>query len=239
MTGHMQPVYLLAGGRPPNRTKQSLLFQAVFRQTGKASPTIGYIGTASSDDRRFLEFIARELKESGAFQINHALIASPKADLKKAKDILKSSDIIFAGGGDVEVGMQILREKKMDEFLRELYREGKVFFGISAGSIMLAKEWVRWQDPNDDSTAELFPCLGIAPVICDTHCEQDEWEELRVALKLEKDNTVGYGIVSGTAIKVFPDGSVEALGGAIHQYVRHGEKVVRISDILPITWQKL
>jgi dipeptidase E len=235
MTGHMKPVYLLAGGRPPNRKKQDSLIQAVVRESGKTSPTVGYIGTASGDDSRFLEFMAREFKESGAFQINHAVIASPKADLKKAKDILKSSDIIFAGGGDVEVGVLILQEKKMDEFLRELYREGKVFFGISAGSIMLAKEWVRWRDPEDDSTAELFPCLDIAPVICDTHCEQDGWEELQVALKLEEDNTIGYGIVSGTAIKVFPDGSVEALGGVTHQYIRHGARVDRISDILPIT----
>lgn len=55
------------------------------------------------------------------------------------------------------------------------------------------------------------------------------------ALKLEEDNTIGYGIVSGTAIKVFPDGSVEALGGATHQYIRHSGRVDRISDILPIT----
>jgi peptidase E len=230
----MKPVYLLAGGRPPDRKKQDSLIQAVLRESGKASPAIGYIGTASGDDKRFLEFMARELRESGASQINHAVIASPRADLKKAKDILKSSDIIFAGGGDVELGVQILQEKKMDEFLRELYREGKVFFGISAGSIMLAKEWVRWRDPDDDSTAELFPCLDIAPVLCDTHCEQDGWEELQAALKLEEDNTIGYGIVSGTAIKVSPDGSVEALGGVTHQYIRHGERVDRISDILPI-----
>lgn len=235
MTGRMKPVYLLAGGRPPDRKKQNSLIQAVFRERGKTSPTIGYIGTASGDDKRFLEFMARELRDSGASHINHAVIASPKADLKKAKDILKSSDIIFAGGGDVELGVRILQEKKMDEFLRELYREGKVFFGISAGSIMLAKEWVRWRDPENNSTAELFPCLDIAPVICDTHCEQDEWEELQAALKLEEDNTIGYGIVSGTAIKVFPDGSVEALGGVTHQYIRHGGRVDRILDILPIT----
>lgn len=234
MTGRMKPVYLLAGGRPPNREKQNFLIQAVLRESGKTSPTIGYIGTASGDDKRFLEFMARELKESGAFQINHAVIASPKADLKKAKDILESSDIIFAGGGDVDAGVRILQEKKMDQFLHELYREGKVFFGISAGSIMLAKEWVRWRDPEDASTAELFPCLDIAPVICDTHCEQDGWEELQALLKLEEDNTIGYGIVSGTAIKVFPDGSIEALGGATHQYVRYGGRVDRISDILPI-----
>ena len=108
-----------------------------------------------------------------------------------------------------------------------------MFFGISAGSIMLAKEWVRWRNPDDDDTSEIFPCLGIAPVLCDTHGEADGWEELQALLKLEKDNTRGYGIVSGTVIKVFPDGSVEALGGEIHQYAKRNGVVERIEDILP------
>ena len=63
--------------------------------------------------------------------------------------------------------------------------------------------------------------------------KQDGWEELQALLKLEKDNTIGYGIVSGTAIKVFPDGKIEALGGAIHQYTKLNGKVERMDDILP------
>jgi len=130
--------------------------------------------------------------------------------------------------------MEVLREKGMVDFLFQLYQQGKPFFGLSAGSIMLAKEWVRWRDPDDDSTAELFPCLGFAPVICDTHDEENDWQELKAALKLEKDNTIGYGIVSGAAIKVFPDGRIEALGNITHRYIRHRERVDRMADILPI-----
>ena len=73
----------------------------------------------------------------------------------------------------------------------------------------------------------------MAPVICDTHGEQDGWEELQALLKLEKDGTTGYGIVSGNAIKVFPDGKMEALGGPIHQYMNNKGNVERIEDVLP------
>jgi hypothetical protein len=52
-------------------------------------------------------------------------------------------------------------------------------------------------------------------------------------MALEKDGTIGCGIVSGTAIKVFPDGKIEALGGAIHQYTKRNGKVERIADIVP------
>jgi len=51
---------------------------------------------------------------------------------------------------------------------------------------MLSKEWIRWRDPDDDATAEFFPCLGIAPLICDTHGEQDGWEELQALFKTGK-----------------------------------------------------
>ncbi len=229
-----KPVYLLAGGRSRSGNALDPLIQAVFRESGTVSPTIAYVGTANGDDEGFFNRIAGIFRESGASRINHVLIAPEKANLKKAQGILEMADIVFVSGGDVERGMGILREKNMADFLCKLYRQGKLFFGLSAGSIMLAKEWIRWRDPNDDSTAEIFPCLGFAPIICDTHDEEGGWEELKAALKLEPDNTKGYGIVSGTAIKVFPDGRIEALGGAIQQFTRHGAKVNRVSDILPV-----
>jgi peptidase E len=229
----LHPVYLLAGGRPRNGQAFNPLLQAVFQESGKEHPTIAYVGAASEENKAFYLMMAAMLKGVGAGKIRHAVLASPKADIKKAREILESADIVYISGGDVEQGMQVVQEKNVAEYLVGLYKQGKPFFGVSAGSIMLAKEWIRWRDPDDDATAEIFPCLGLAPVICDTHGEQDRWEELQALLALEKDGTTGYGIVSGTAIKVFPDGKIEALGGAIHQYTKHNGKVERIGDVVP------
>ena len=230
---NLKPVYLLAGGRPRNPAAFNPLFQAVFEESGKTSPTIAYLGAASDDSKAFYLMMAAALKGAGAGKVKLAALASRKADVNKAKDILESSDIVYVSGGDVEHGMQVLSDKNLTGFIVGLYKQGKPFFGISAGSIMLAKEWIRWPNPDDDNTAEIFPCLGITPVLCDTHGEADGWEELQALLKLEKDNTVGCGIVSGTAIKVFPDGKIEALAGAVHQYQKISGKVGRIEDILP------
>ncbi len=227
-----KPVYLLAGGRRDRKTPDPLI-QAVIKESGTASPTIAYVGTANNDDEGFFNRMAEAFREAGAYRVNHALISPEHASLKKAQDILKSADIIFISGGDVDRGIQTLVEKKMIDFLSELHEQGKLFFGSSAGAIMLAKKWVRWRNPEDDSTVELFPCLDFAPIICDTHDEQGEWQELKTVLGLEKENIKGYGIVTGAAMKVFPDGRIEALGGAIHQYIRHGARIERATDILP------
>jgi peptidase E len=235
MTASKKPVFLLAGGRGQSRSTPDPLLQAVFQECGVPFPEVAYVGAANDDSSRFFSFITDAFKEAGAGKIKHALIVPKKADLKKAKDILEAADIIFISGGDVEAGMDVLREKDMIDFLTGLYEQGKPFFGLSAGSIMLAREWVRWRDPDDDTTAEIFPCLGIAPVICDTHAEGDDWEELKSLLALEKNGVNGYGIPSGNGIKVFPDGRVEALGGAIPQYTRRGDKVIKAGDILPVS----
>ena len=229
----LKPVYLFAGGRPRNGQNLNPWFQAVFADSGKKSPAIAYVGAANDDRPESFAGMSTNLKEIGAVKVTHVALSPENADIQKAKQVLESSDIIFISGGDVERGMRTLAARNMTDFIGGLYRQGKMFFGISAGSIMLAKEWVRWRNPDDDDTSEIFPCLGIAPVLCDTHGEADGWEELQALLKLEKDNTRGYGIVSSTVIKVFPDGSVEALGGEIHQYAKRNGVVERIEDILP------
>ena len=230
-----KPLYLLAGGREGSTKSTKQILQAVFREIGKPSPNIAYVGAASDDNRIFYQFIAGMIKKVADCKVNRVLICSPKADISKAKEILESADAIFMSGGDVEIGMQILAEKNMTVFLQDLYKQGKLFFGASAGSIMLAREWIRWEDPDDDSTAELFPCLGLAPVICDTHAEDDDWSELKMALKLRGDNAQGYGIPSGACLKVYPDGGAEALGGAVTRYIRHNQQVEQQANLLPIS----
>jgi peptidase E len=229
-----QPVYLLAGN-PGNRRSPDPSIQLILKATGKERPSIAYIGAASGDDKSFFHFISDSFIRAGAGQVTLALLVSPRVDIQKARDILQMSDIVFISGGDVEAGMQVLQEKDIVNFLTGLFRNGKPFFGVSAGSIMLAREWVRWRDPDDDSTAELFPCLGFAPVICDTHAEADDWEELIAALNLEKDSTAGYGIPTGAGLKVYPEGKVEALGKPVAQYLKKQGQILKQKELWPVS----
>lgn len=236
MTQQTKPVFLLAGGRHSRRTGTDPLLEVVFREFGIQSPSVAYSGTANGDDKNFFGFITGSFVAAGAGKVTHAVIAPDSADLKKAQKILDSADIVFVSGGDVEAGMDILQRKNLVGFLDSLYKQGKPFFGISAGAIMLAARWVRWTDPDDDSSAELFPCLGYAPIICDTHDEEGGWEELQAALMLEKEGIRGYGLGSGSAVKVTPVGGVEALGGGgtVFQYIKRAGRVDRIDDVMPL-----
>jgi peptidase E len=228
---NQKPVFLMAGGRSSLTKGTDPVIQAVLKETGKSSPVISYVGVASGDNWGFYLMISNWIKKAADCKLKRVLIAPKKADLDKARAILESSDAIFMSGGDVEAGMQALEEKGLSGFFKDLYEQGKVFFGASAGSIMLAREWVRWRDPEDDSSAEIFPCLNLAPVICDTHAEGDDWEELKAALNLKENNSRGYGIPSGACLKVYPDGKMEAIGGPVCQYARLENQVVKLEDI--------
>jgi peptidase E len=223
-------IYLLAGGRGSSNPES--IIRNILRDIGSPSPYIAYIGVATQDNADFFHRMSSMIKSAGDCKLVHALIYPRNADINKACEILQQADAVYVGGGDVEAGMEVLQKKKLTGIFPELAAQGKLFFGVSAGSIMLAREWVRWRDPDDDATAELFPCLGIAPVICDTHGEADNWDELQAALGLKTTGSIGYGITSGTCLKISSDGKTEALGGAISRYVSEGSTVRRETDLV-------
>jgi peptidase E len=231
--GNPKQVHLLAGGRASTRENLCKLIQRIYKDNEITLPTIAYIGAANGDDESFFQRNAENLRAAGAGKVIHTPLLSSEVDREKTKRILGSADLVYISGGDVFEGMQSLETKNMVGFLQGLYQQGKPFFGLSAGSIILAEKWVQWSDPNDDSTARMFPCLSIAKVLCDTHGEQDSWNELKIALSLSKDGEKGYGITSGAAIIVYPDGKVEAFGGTVNQFIRKDEEISPLPDLLP------
>jgi cyanophycinase-like exopeptidase len=173
------------------------------------------------------------LKVAGAGDVLLAPTVGENIDLEKTFEVLDSADAILVSGGDVEQGMRVLGETKLGPMLSAQHARGKVIIGLSAGSIMLSRQWVRWRDPSDDSTYEAFDCLGLAPILCDTHGEGENWEELQALLQLSPPGAIGYGIPSGAALCVTPEGGLSAMGEAVQRFVFHHGAITRIADLEP------
>jgi len=230
------PLYLIAGGRGSVRARgPDPLLKEVIQRVGVAKPSVAYVGAASGDNAAFRLMIAKLLQRAGAGTVTLAPLCGRRGSPAKAKAVLDSADLVFVSGGDVEAGMDVVRDRDMAGYLCSLYKSGKPFFGVSAGSIMLADHWVTWTDPKDDSTAHTFPCLGCAPVLCDTHGEGDGWEELQALLTISPVGAIGYGIVSGTALVIESDGSITARGGEVDVFHRRKTGVVRGRSLKPRT----
>jgi len=226
-------MYLLAGGPHSRGTRRDPLLARAIASSGVAEPSIAYVGAASGDDKPFFKMLAGLMRICGAGDVEFAPLAGRRVKLDRTRSILEKADMIFISGGDVEEGMEVLEERGMMPFLRELHRGGKPFFGLSAGSIMLAREWIVWDDPNDDSTSSAFSCMGFAPVLCDTHAEDEGWEELRALLLISPEGTLGYGIPTGAGLCVHPGGELEALGMPVSCFAKIDRMVKRHPDLMP------
>jgi hypothetical protein len=77
-------------------------------------------------------------------------------------------------------------------------------------------------------------CLGFAPLVCDTHEEDDHWPELRTMVGISPARTIGYGIVSGASLRVAPGGTLAAMGGPVHRFARRDAEAVRLPDLEPL-----
>jgi peptidase E len=227
-----RPVYLIAGSPQTRSRGADPVIAAALAETGRPLPSVAYIGVASGDDRGFLRFVTAYLQRSGAGDVRLAALASARADLAAARAVIEGSDLVFVSGGDVEAGMAHLERHGLIPLLQALHGAGTPFIGLSAGSIMLARCWVRWSDPDDDATASVFPCLALAPVLCDCHAESDDWEELRALLALTGEG-VGYGIPAGGALRVDANGAVAALGKAAPRFGCRDGRVAKRSDLTP------
>ena len=214
------PAFLIAGGRPRNEKSMSAVMTAAFGKT--PAPRVAYIGTANGDNLAFYTMMKAMLCSAGAKKTEFVRLAKEKVNIGKARAALESSDVIFLSGGEVEDGMNWLKKHGIDSFLRDLYAQGKQFMGVSAGSIMLGTKWVRWEDENDDGTASLFDCLGVIPAIFDTHAEDEDWKELKTALRLMGEGSQGYGIPSGGMISADSSGSLINIEKELLLFVNEG-----------------
>ena len=222
-TGNETPAILLAGGRPRDPAYMARLFAQALGGTDK--PRVAYIGTANGDNADFFLRMQSILMEAGAGAVVQLLLANENPDLGAAISTLKDADVIFLAGGEVEDGMDWLKKHGLVALLRELYAAGTRFTGVSAGTIMMGSHWVHWDVPEDDSTSSLFDCLGIIPVLFDTHGEDEDWVEMKAALKLLGNDARGYGLPGGNMISADSRGKLTNLEGAYLIFANEGGEI--------------
>jgi peptidase E len=222
-------IFLIAGGMQSKNNKEILA--EVLALIKKKTPSVAYIGTASGDNKEFFFWISQLFMAAGAGNVSLVPIVR-RFDPDKARDILFSSDVVFISGGDVCLGMKYLRSRKLVSFLREIYDRGKFFCGVSAGAIMLCRNWMNWRDPDDDDTVELLDCLGFARLLCDVHAEEDNWVEMKRLLGFFPQGTAGYGIPANGALRVSPDGKITSIGSAPVQFIKKDADIIEERKII-------
>jgi peptidase E len=227
----------LTGGGPGAVLALRRHFKTALLGIERARPVVAYVGAASNDNAGFFTMIKTAVTTSTSARMRLAKIASPRASASDARALLAECDLVFVSGGDVEHGMKVLHDRDMVTHLRSLARAGKPMFGISAGSIMLSRDWVRFPD-DDAAKAELFPCLGIAPLHADAHAEADNWDELRVLVDLlrrrREGKEIGYGLTRKGGVRIDIDETGAKIGAIGTPIPRIGVRANKVVDLAPL-----
>ncbi|HEY9182386.1 MAG TPA: Type 1 glutamine amidotransferase-like domain-containing protein [Gammaproteobacteria bacterium] len=228
---------LIAGHRGSRHFGTKPYLGRALALTGREDPRVLYIGAASDDDSTFGEALAALLVVAGAREVLWPKLTGQRRQVAAARKAIADVNLIFVGGGDVEAGMQALRDADLIAALTAAAARGVVFVGMSAGAIMLGERWIRWpREDAGDNEAETYECLGLARCSLDTHGEGDDWAEARafVAVRAREQGRQAraYGVPSGGALVVAAGGTISACGRSVPVFVAGPHKEATIETTL-------
>ncbi|WP_277668410.1 cyanophycinase [Caproiciproducens galactitolivorans] len=131
-------------------------------------------------------------------------------------EMIRKSKCIFMTGGDQLRITSILGGTKAYSEIKNLYDEGGIIMGTSAGaSVMTSTMVVQGKDnePARKCTLKMAPGLGLLNgVIIDQHFDQRGRFGRLLCGVAENPDVLGIGIDEDTAIKVYPDLHFEIIG---------------------------
>jgi len=145
----------MGGGGFSEEPDNLLLDKYFFFLSGKKTPKVCFIGTASGDAQSYIDKFYDNMKKH---QVEASHLSLFKPPLGSLRDFVFAKDVIYVGGGNTRNLVVLWKEWGLDKILRQAYRAGLVIGGISAGSLC----WYE-QGVTDSVTGELNPltCLGL------------------------------------------------------------------------------
>ena len=225
-----------------NNEKDAILFSGggrfdieAVKQLIQDSQTSGpyrkavYIGAANGDREAAFESARDVLIYAGLEEVVFLKLAGEDVDTSKVEEMLKAADVIFISGGEVEDGMKWLTKHNLCEYIRQMYFAGKQFLCVSAGTIMMGRYWVNMDEQGEGRNPYLFDCLNLIPEVFDTHAEEEDWRELKTALRLMGKNSVGYGIPTLGLITADSSGRLTGYNTRLLQFRYNGDGSYTVS----------
>lgn len=131
-------------------------------------------------------------------------------------EVIKNSKCIFMTGGDQLRITSILGGTRAYLELKDLYNNGGIIMGTSAGASVMSSTMVVQGNDNEPArkcTLKMAPGLGLfCGVIIDQHFDQRGRFGRLLCGVAENPEILGIGIDEDTAIKLFPDMHFEIIG---------------------------
>ena len=184
------------GGGGFSDAAPSPIDEYVFDLTGRERPKVCFLATATGDDAgyvvRFYERLARRADTS-----HLSLFATP---LPEVRECLRGQDVVYVGGGSTASMLAVWRAHGVDRVLRELWEQGTVLCGVSAGGMCWFEGGVT--DSVGPELGALTDGLGLLAGSLCPHLDSEP-ERRAVFRRLVADGVLpgGYALDDGVALR--------------------------------------
>jgi len=215
---------IIGGGGRPDYMMKRFTGLAALHNTGK----IIVIPNASATPVRTGRSHAGQIAELCDNEVTFYNVTPENVNEDSTLKFFEGTGGVFFSGGVQSRLTRLLTGTRLLERIREIYREGGILSGSSAGAAIMSEIMItggkkRHADENPDSR-HVYPYIegdyiettegfGFMPsTIIDQHFVKRERLSRLISLVIENPNHIGIGIDEATAILRKPDNTFEVLG---------------------------
>ncbi len=183
------------------------IFEHIVSLAKKKNPSVLFVPTAGFDDIDGDEHIFRLFIGLGC-SVSALLLTDKSLTKEEIEEKILSSDIVYAGGGNLRFLMDTWKETGADEIFRKAYEKGVILSGYSSGSMCWFAE--GYDDCGENHEFMFVDCLGLLPYCNCPHYESEYWQSFTDAIKGRKYS--GIAADDGAAL-VYDNGKYYTLQG--------------------------
>ena len=175
--------------------------------SGAANPKALFIPTASEDSEEYVEQFSAAYSRYGCEVTVLRLLGSDgDRDIAKAK--IAAADLIYVGGGNTKMMLEVWRAFGVDVALRAHLEGGKPAGGLSAGAIcwfrMGNSDWPLYEGIPGVNTAPL-DALGFVDLVLCPHTRDEGHRLSEFRAMMQQVGGVGLGLDDCCAIEIVDD----------------------------------
>jgi len=130
----MKRIFAIGGGEI-GKFETLEIDRKIVESTKKEKPRALFIPTASGEADGYVESFEKVYGTTLGCEIDTLLLLGGETTVEQAKDKILSADLVYVGGGNTQMMIDIWKKYEVDQVLKLAYETGTIMSGVSAGSI--------------------------------------------------------------------------------------------------------
>ncbi len=213
-------LFIIGGGH----RSETMMRRFIELTNQSNNPKIVIFPMASGSPKESGQSMVEEFKKFGITDVEYYILNREQALQKENKNILENVRCVYFTGGDQSRLTKALFNTPIHQRLLEIYKEGGVIGGTSAGAAVMSEVMITGDEKREVEEGHAFEKIQadnivttagfgfVRTAIIDQHFVARRRHNRLVSLVAEHPKLLGIGLDESTAIIVKPDETFEVIG---------------------------